>query len=96
MSIQWPFTRLGQQFFELERIADHLERLSPSPSLSDREHATVLAALRYYQQTVDLFEHMTPDIQDIATGGGSFEPLCEAGIDDLCERLNLESAPGKP
>jgi len=56
--------------------------------LSDREIATVLAALRYYQRDlVDdgaRFEH-----GDIATNGGKLKPLDEFEIDKLCDHLNF-------
>lgn len=48
------------------------------------ELATVLAALRAYQRTA----RHDPDILDIATDGGRLTALDDAGIDDLCERLN--------
>lgn len=50
-------------------------------ALDDREHATVLAALRYWQR---LGNDASPEI-DIA---GS-DPLSNSEIDDLCEALNL-------
>jgi len=57
--------------------------------LSGAELATVLAALRVYQQVLDECAGDLPDdILDIATDGGSFERLGIDEIDDLCEALN--------
>ena len=54
--------------------------------LNDREHATVLAALRWYQ------EHrkrgLPLRIDDIATNGGKLKSLTVNGIDELCQKLN--------
>ena len=53
------------------------------PNLSDRELATVLAALRYWQSKLD--EHLAPvDLDHFA----EVDPLTSGEIDDLCERLN--------
>lgn len=54
-------------------------------SLTDRELAQVLAALRLYQR---LAVH-SADLCDVATDGGSHEPMSPDEVDDLCERLNL-------
>ncbi|HRG54987.1 MAG: hypothetical protein JNG82_08620 [Opitutaceae bacterium] len=59
--------------------------------LSGQEHATVLAALRFYQmQGLADDPALRPDIiHDIATGcDGSVVSLNGSGIDVLCERLN--------
>lgn len=53
--------------------------------LNDREHATVLAALRLRQHE-DL--HNYDGLMDIATNGDTLTPLDDAEIDALCERLN--------
>jgi hypothetical protein len=53
------------------------------PMLSDRELATVLAALRLAQQDRAGLESM-PHFEDV-------EPLSNEEIDELCERLNTES-----
>lgn len=50
--------------------------------INDREFATVLAALRCYQE-------FGCSAEDIATNGGEFEPLSDDEIDALCEGLNL-------
>jgi hypothetical protein len=59
--------------------------------LDEREHATVLAALRHWQR--DGLEHFAlppHDIGDIATNGGTLAMLQPKEIDALCERLNEE------
>jgi hypothetical protein len=59
--------------------------------LDDAEHATVLAALRYWQQEGMGEPHnRAEDLHDIATNGGQvMSSLDDAGIDALCERLNM-------
>jgi len=54
--------------------------------LTDRELATVLAALRYWQRE-GLFS-CGHEI-DIASNGDTLEPLTARDIDALCERLNV-------
>lgn len=54
--------------------------------LSDREHATVLAALRCYQAEDD--GHGNAELHDIATNSGTLDALSITEIDALCERLN--------
>lgn len=65
-------------------------------ALDDAQHATVLAALRYYQEVgLGDPEHRSEAINDIATNSGKVTSLDRAGIDELCEQLNittLESA----
>lgn len=56
-------------------------------NLTDRQLATVLAALRYWQRT-SMVRDTAED--DIATNGGELEPLIDSEIDDLCEALNVE------
>ncbi len=61
--------------------------------MTDQEHATVLAALRFYQhQGLADDPGLRPDgIHDIATGGGNtgfVASLNGRGIDMLCEQLN--------
>lgn len=58
--------------------------------LNDAQHATVLAALRFYQQKGmgDPFNR-SDDIHELATNGGEvFSSLDDAGIDELCESIN--------
>lgn len=62
----------------------------PNPtmqSLSNRELATILAALRYWQG-MQLEDVRAFDCETIATDGGTLEPLEPEEIDALCERLN--------
>jgi hypothetical protein len=61
--------------------------------LTAQEHATVPAALRYYQRQglADAPDLRPGEIHDIATGGDHAcfaASLDAAGIDALCERLN--------
>jgi hypothetical protein len=60
-------------------------------TLNNRELATVLAALRYWQREGLM---SAGHEQDIATDGDTFEPLNAEDIDALCERLNCE--PSEP
>lgn len=53
--------------------------------LTDRELATVLAALRLWQ--VDTPHH---DPEDLADHFADVEPLDDDEINDLCERLNMQ------
>lgn len=59
----------------------------PKVWLTDRELATVLAALRYWQDA-DAKRVPISEIKAIATDGGIYERLDENEIDALCERLN--------
>ena len=66
-------------------------------TISPREHATILAALRYYQ-TVHLVGRAEPDdddhnemIENISTNGGSYSALDLDEIDELIEET-LENA----
>ena len=54
--------------------------------LNEREFATVLAALRLFQRTDSA---LSGPENDIASNGGEIQPLSNAEIDDLCERLNV-------
>jgi len=63
--------------------------------ISDRQLATILAALRYHQaenlqRTSEIPDHA---IREIATDGGRLEPLSSQEIDRLCERINLAGEP---
>ena len=57
--------------------------------LTDRELATILAALRYWQR-----EGLTSGGSeiDVATDNGIIDELDRGEIDDLCERLNTSDA----
>lgn len=59
--------------------------MSEAFTLTNRQLATVLAALRWFQRT-DSAE--TSAENDIATNGGTLDALSIDEIDDLCERLN--------
>lgn len=59
-------------------------------TVDDAQHATILAALRYYQQE-GLGEpcNRPVEIHEIATDGGAvMSSLDDEGIDALCEQLN--------
>jgi hypothetical protein len=60
--------------------------------VSRQEFHTILAALRFYQEH-DQGEpaNRMDAIHDIATGGGDVISLDDSGINELCERLNIES-----
>ena len=53
--------------------------------LNDRERATVLAALRYWQDEMSPHAPAATYPEHFA---GGVEPLTAGEIDDLCERLN--------
>jgi hypothetical protein len=55
-------------------------------SITEREHATILAALRLWQEAD---EHNRGDLRDIAEVAGA--PLGYKEIDVLCERINFTS-----
>jgi|GEM_PF-4966913 len=66
-------------------------RTSDLPALTARERATVLAALRSYQSVhcnPAVYDEFTADIHDIATDGGTVEPLTAEQLDALCNRLD--------
>jgi len=74
----------------LKPAPSNRRRCTLSIRLSDRELATVLAALRYFQQ--DLATNDDPPISE------HFEevtPLTPDEIDDLCEKIN-RTEPGTP
>jgi hypothetical protein len=58
------------------------------PAITEQEHATILAALRFYQKSYNIREQA---IDEIATNVGEFSALGKTGIDILCERINTES-----
>jgi hypothetical protein len=57
-------------------------------TISEPEHATILAALRYYQAALAGFRPAMADIEVIATNCGTVAPLDEHDIDTLCDRIN--------
>jgi hypothetical protein len=71
----------------IELPAGFPREISMATQLNERELATILASLRYWQREGYMsggHEH------EIASNGGLIEPLFSAEIDDLCERLNTE------
>lgn len=62
----------------------------PVQDLDQRQHATILAALRYWQREgLSSSGHEV----DIATDGGTLEPLSASEIDDLCVAVNAFTVP---
>ncbi len=57
--------------------------------LNDQQHATVIAALRFYQEQGQTKGWRSRDIDDIATNGGSVGALEDAGVDALIEHLQF-------
>jgi|TARA_B100001057_G_C22114326_1_gene668219 hypothetical protein len=57
--------------------------------VDNAERNTILAALRFYQQQ-GMGEpfNRSDEIHDIASDCGNDTSLDDAGIDDLCERIN--------
>ena len=66
-------------------IAHEHQPEASRPQLDDRELATVLAALRYWQREA---LQSAGGEHDIASDGGVLPPLTPSEIDTLCERLN--------
>lgn len=57
--------------------------------LSDQDHATIIAALRYYQQHGQGDpENRSDEIHELATNGGYVTSMDADGIDALCLQLN--------
>ena len=60
--------------------------------MNARELATVLAALRLYQQQLEMNGGAPPqDVEDVATNGYKFESMSSEEIDEFCERMNAQS-----
>jgi cytochrome c peroxidase len=56
--------------------------------LSNQKIATIIAALRHYQQTgLGITNTRVPGLEGIATNEGEFDALSESEIDSLCEEL---------
>jgi hypothetical protein len=67
----------------LPNVSEHI--------LTDQEHATILAALRFYQENGQGDPaNRSLDIHEIATNGDDVISLDEKGIDELCEMLNTQ------
>jgi hypothetical protein len=62
------------------------------PPITDRQLATILAALRLWQDGSAIGDEGSPYLEAIATNGGMLRPLSNEEIDRLCERLNLWNA----
>jgi hypothetical protein len=57
-------------------------------ALTQEAHATVLAALRFYQSNLDAFGDLPAGINDIASNCGTLQPLEGDDISELCDSLN--------
>ena len=67
------------------------------PPIKKAEHATVLASLRTYQaQGYGNPDNRPDDISSIATCDGYVAALDDGAIDNLCERINLDSQTSAP
>jgi hypothetical protein len=66
------------------------EKRSIHISVTEREHATILAALRLWQEAD---EHNRGDLRDIAETAGV--PLSDEEINVLCERINFTRTAGE-
>lgn len=78
-----------------ERSVADAETTPQPDALGSRELATVLAALRNYQVSIeDLCGEIPWFLADVATGHGRVKPLGLNEIDDLCERLNAGGGAG--
>lgn len=56
--------------------------------LNDRELATVLAALRYYQSVMNFGGAPPFRVAQIASCDDTLLPLDACEVDDLCQRIN--------
>ena len=59
-------------------------------NVTKREFATILAGLRHWQRT-SLCDNDSPEY-DIATDGGTHEPLDADEIERLCKKMNCRPA----
>ena len=60
--------------------------------ITDQEHATILAALRYYQKNGQGEpNNRSDDFHTIATPDDCVISMDADGIDELCEKLNCET-----
>jgi len=62
-------------------------------TLNDREHATILAALKCYEQAMTMTGSPPAEFMDIATDAGRLEPMSDESVNELAERLNLPENP---
>lgn len=58
--------------------------------MTDRELGTILAALRFWQANENV--EINDMLCEILTDNGRFSALTNSEIDDLCERINYNSA----
>ncbi|UKL14991.1 hypothetical protein hairong_086 [Pseudomonas phage hairong] len=58
------------------------------PKLFRRDLATVLAALRYWQQALLDVDSINGGFIEIATDGGTFDSMRPSEIEELCRELN--------
>jgi hypothetical protein len=71
-----------------DQFASIVEEDLTSHPLTDRELATILVALRVYQQYGVRNSLQSDALNDIASNCGKFEKMDDVEIDDLCDRLN--------
>lgn len=76
------FDQLDQD--EVDRVCDDADELARL--FSDREVATIIAALRFWQQSWPLDSNESL----LATDDGRLEALSDSEIDELCEWINTE------
>jgi len=84
-------TPMGHRFFQatMPSIAHNLEKLAKhfadedKPTFSNRETATVLAALRYFQA------NHSDAVEACSSHFDTHAPLTDKEIDSLCEHINL-------
>lgn len=62
-------------------------------NLTEREVAIILASLRRQQDKLEGEPSDETGLDDVASGGGKFEPLDAKGIDALAEKLNFPATP---
>ncbi len=90
--IDWPEDYLSLEGETLKPTPERVEGMAEH-DLDARELATVLAALRYWARhqagSVGKSPNPLPE-DDIASDGGTLEPMRADEIEKLCERLNTE------
>ena len=67
-------------------------------TITRQEHATILAALRYWEAYAlrDGIADVEYEFHEVATDGGKFDLLDADQIDDLAERINTEAEDAPP
>jgi hypothetical protein len=84
------FSQLADSLHRVAAMAAAMNQASPGPTLSGAQTATVLAALRYYQENGLADSHRrSDDLNDIVTNGGTVKALSDEQIDALCIQLNF-------